>query len=208
MKKLTLAILVFQFLGCASDPSTNGSVPASQPRKVVESYPEKPVVKFEDNGDDTGFGDFALSIVAVSETDTAMVYKVLSTWETKNIGLLIEIPKKEGDKGFGHGIHLKRTGMESDNFVRFMASEYKLRADSVKHFADLTVDYVNMNSFARELGAKKYDTTLDEYKLFFQGPDTTDYAELYLNVDNRQKQIQFKEKDLEYRPTIIRLLQK
>jgi hypothetical protein len=89
-----------------------------------------------------------------------------------------------------------------------MAEEYKLKFDSSRHFRDNSLSYVNMNTFANTLGSSKIDTAFSEYKLFFQGLDSTDYAELYLNINNRDMQIQFKEKDQGYRPQLIKFLQK
>ena len=65
-----------------------------------------------------------------------------------------------------------------------------------------------MKYFASSLGANNNnDTTLIEYKLFFEAPNG-DNAELYLNISKSEKQIEFKEKDQEYRPLFIKFMRK
>lgn len=208
MKRPTLAFLILQILGCSNGTSSKGSASNNLAVRTTENYPEKPVLQYKDNGDDTGDGDFALSIVAISETDTSMIYKALSTWGNRNLGLLLDVPKKDGDKGFGQSLFLKSIGSESDNFLRFMADEYNQKIDSASHFKDISLSYVNLNTFAKSLGSDENDTSLIEYKLFFQGPNKDDYAELYLNINHREKIIEFKEKDQEYRPQLIKFLRK
>ena len=208
MKKLILAFLFLQILGCSNETSSKESATNNLTARPVENYPEKPIIKYNDNGDDTGDGDFAISIVAVTETDTSIIYKALSTWGIKNLGLLLAIPKKESDQGFGQSLLLKSIGPESDNFLRFMGEEYKQKPDPKSHFKDVSLSYVNMNTFAATLGAVKNDTTLSEYKLFFEGPGKDDYAELYLNINHRDKIIEFKENDQGYRPQLIKFLRK
>ncbi|MDO6434809.1 hypothetical protein Q4E93_29625 [Flavitalea sp. BT771] len=206
MKRLVFVVVVLQTLGCSNGSSLKEKNANNGALTTEETYPEKPVIKYKDNGDDTGDGDFALSIVEIAETDTTIIYKALSTSENGKLGLVLDIPKKDGEKGFGRSILIKSTGWESDNFIRFMAEEYNQKMDSSSHFIKtISVAYVNMHTFGKTLGAVyHYDSTIDEYKLFFEGPSKDDYAELYLNINKREKIIEFKEKDPEYRPQLIK----
>jgi hypothetical protein len=211
MKKLLLAVIIMQLLGCSNESSSERKSANSSNVTPMKTYPVKPVTRFEDNGDDTGWWDFGISIVSVSEGDSSTTYKLLSTWENgKNLGLLVEVPKKDGDMGYGKSLKLKSIGPESDNLIHFMAKLYSQKQDSSSRFAkEISVDYVNMNSFAKTLGSKnKNDTSVHEYKLFFQGTNKDDYAELYLNINDSAKRIDIKEKDQEYRPLIIKFLGK
>lgn len=209
MKKLVFIVIISEVLGCSNGSSLKEKNANNAAVSAAVSYPARPVIKYKDNGDDIGDGDFALSIVAISETDTTIIYKALSTSESGNLGLVLDIPKKDGEKGFGRSILLKSTGLESDNFIRFMAKEYNQKLDSSSHFnKNISVAYVNLNTFAGTSGANnQYDTAVNEYKLFFEGRGKDDYAELYLNINNREKQIEFKEKDQEYRPQLIKFFQ-
>jgi hypothetical protein len=206
MKKLVFIVVILPIIGCSSESSLKEKNATNAAVTAAETYPEKPVIKYKDNGDDTGDGDFALSIVAISETDTTITYKVLSSSESGNLGLALDIPKKDSERGFGRSIQLKSIGSESDNFIRFMAKGYNQKLDSSSHFnKNISAAYVNMNAFAETLGAdNQQDTAVKEYKLFFEGPNKDNYAELYLNINKREKQIEFKEKDQDYRPQLIK----
>ena len=211
MKKLLIAFAIAQVLGCSNESSSEREKAIDSTVNTMKTYPIKPVTKFVDNGDDTGWGDFGLSIVSVSESDSTTTYKLLSTWENgRNVGLQIEVPKKDGEKGFGHSLKFKSIGSASDNLISFMAKEYEQKLDSPSNFVpEISLDYVNMDTFGKTLGAKpENDATLHQYKLFFQGPNQNDYAELYLNINDSAKRIDIKEKDQEYRPLLIKFLQK
>src|SRR5580693_74633 len=104
MKKLVLGFIIWQILGCsdqtASKAKNSNNLTQVPPAIAKETYPEKPLTKYKDNGDDVGDGDFDLSIVAISETDSMIVYNTLSSWQNKNLGLMVEIPKNESEKGY------------------------------------------------------------------------------------------------------------
>jgi hypothetical protein len=53
-------------------------------------------------------------------------------------------------------------------------------------------------------GQDKESLTIDEYKLFFESKD--DEGELFLNINPMEKWIDLREKDPEYRKTIIKVL--
>jgi len=163
-----------------------------------------------DNGEEEGWGaDIKLSIVEKSENDTAKIYKAVSSYNGKELGLLISVPKrKEGDKGFGQGISLKSIGTQSDYLLRTLCQLYKQTVDTTATFAkDVNVTYVNLKEFAKAVaGQEGQYTAANEYKLFFEGKSDEDYAELYLNVNPTDNWIELREKDEEYRPIVLRFL--
>lgn len=72
----------------------------------------------------------------------------------------------------------------------------------------VSVTYVDLGEFAKSLGAKdggEYKTE-NQYKLFHEGNDEGEYAEIFLNINETEHWIELKEKDEEYRPVIIKLL--
>ena len=81
--------------------------------------------------------------------------------------------------------------------------------DTASKFVDfITIDCMNMGDYVDSLNKQSdgnYVTTA-QYKLFFQGKDEDDYAELFLDVNETNHLIELKEKDEEYRPAIIKLL--
>lgn len=206
MKKIIIIPFVLLF-GCSDSESSS-----DKEIKTVEtksSYPIKPLVI--DNGEEEGWGaDIRLSVINITEKDTALVYKVVSNYENKNIGFSVSVPKKkEGVKGFGSGITLKSIGEESDLFLWTLSKLYKQENDtSIKFTNSISVNYVNLNEFAKSLGANQIDVKeiANEYKLFFEAQNGEDYAELYLNINPNEPWIELKEKDEEYRPQIIKFL--
>lgn len=208
MPKIILILLVGLF-GC-SDNQTNPGKEIKTTNATNSAYPVKPLVI--NNGEEEGWGaDIRLSVINITENDTAKVYKAVSDYENKKIGLIVSVLKnKEGDKGFGKGLTLKSIGEESDYLLLTLLKLYKQKIDtSIKFINSVSVDYVNLNEFAKTLGADGSGPVVaNEYKLFFQGQSGEDYAELYLNINPDEHWIELREKDEEYRPLIIKFLKK
>lgn len=177
---------------------------------VIINYPKKPLVI--ENGEEDWAADVRLSITNISETNSATIYRVISTHDSKELGFLLSVPKaKAGNKGFGRGITLKTMGTQSDNLLQVLAKLYKVKIDSTLQFTSaITVNYVDLKEFAKSIGAKSggsYSLT-SEYKLFFEAKDDNENAELYLNINERDHWVELREKDEEYRPMVIRFLGK
>ena len=202
-----LTLLLFS----CTNSDKNQNLSSDQPKETDLTYPTKELII--DNGEEEGCGaDIRLSIASVAETDTSNLYTAISTYKDKKLGLPVSIPKqKEGDKGFARGIALKSIGVESDYFLQTLAKLYNQKADSsLKFTTSISVTYVNLDEFAKSLGATDGGDykTQNQYKLFYEGSGADDYAELYLNISPTEHWIELKEKDEEYRPTIIRFLKK
>ena len=210
MIKIILYGLTLFLFSCNNSDKTKNSSP-DLAKENNDSYPIKELVI--DNGEEEGWGaDIRLSIVSVAETDTSKLYTAISTYQGTKLGLLVSIPKqKEGGKGFASGIVLKSIGTESDNLIQTLAKLYKQKSDSSLKFTNsISVTYVNLDEFAKSLGAEdggEYKTQ-NQYKLFYEGLNEEDYAELYLNIDPTEHWIELREKDEEYRPVIIKFLKK
>jgi hypothetical protein len=178
-------------------------------QKKSQVFPIKELIV--DNGEEDGWGaDIRLSIVSIAETDTSKLFTAISTYQDKKLGLLVSVPKKkEGEKGFASGISLKSIGTESDNLLQTLTMLYKQKADSTLKFINsVSVTYVNLDEFSKSLGLQdggEYKTQ-NQYKLFFEGSNEEEYAELYLNISPTEHWIELLEKDEEYRPIIIKFL--
>jgi hypothetical protein len=196
MKKLFIIFLLYVQVGCSPDGNSNSI-----------NFPIKPLMICPDKNDCTG-ADIRLSIVHISENDTFKVYKVISSYHNNNLGLLICVPKaKENNQGFGKNIILKSVGKESDELLSLIGTLYGEKPILKSKFAPFVkADYVNLGIFAKAVagGQDKESLTVDEYKLFFESKD--DEAELFLNINPTEKWIDLREKDPEYRKTIIKIL--
>lgn len=209
MRNFRLFFFVTLLFGCTSSGNSRDSEVAA-PDVPENSLPAQPLQI--DAGEDEGWGgDIRLSVVEQSENDTVHIYKALSTYQGKELGLLVTIPKrKEGSKGFGQGITFASIGASSDYLLQILAKLYKQPIDSTATFIkDIQVNYVNLQAFAESVSGQEGSgdyTVASEYKLFFEGSGEEDYAELYLNIDPLHHWIELREKDEEYRPVLLRLL--
>jgi len=202
-------LFLFLFSCNNSDKTQNSSVDPSP--NSSDTFPTKELIV--DSGEEEGWGaDIRLSIVSFAETDSSKSYTAISTYQDKKLGLIVSIPKKkEGDKGFASGISLRSIGTESDNLLHTLAILYKQKTDSSLKFTNsISVAYVNLDEFAESLGAQDGGDykTQKQYKLFYEGGSEDEYAELYLNISPTEHWIELREKDEEYRPTIIKFLKK
>jgi len=178
-------------------------------KKVETNFPVKPLSIPGDNGDDWGDGDFAISITNISKNDTCIIYKAVSNYKNEDLGLSISIPiSQSGNKGFGDGIVLKSIGRQSDRLLALLATLYKQRLPPNSKFINsISLSYVDLSQFEKSVAGSVPKTGSGEmdYKLFFQTKD--DEAELYLNIKPKEQLVEIKEKDQEYRPTIIQMLE-
>jgi hypothetical protein len=157
-------------------------------------------------------GDIRLSLVSMAETDTSKLYTAMSTYHDKKLGLLISFPKpKAGNPGFVNELTFKSIGPESDYLIQVLEKLYKQKPSlNLKFTNSIAMTYVDLGDYGKSLGAQDgggYET-YNQYKLFYEGEEEEDYAELYLNINASERWIELKEKDEEYRPTIIKVLAK
>jgi len=196
-KLFFLLLLLSTAIGCTQNKSS----------QAATNFPIKQLIIPGDNGDDWGDGDFVLSITNISENETGKVYKAVSSYKNEELGLLIIVPKSKSEKnGFGNNIILKSIGKPSDKLLALMAQLYKqtLSPDS-KFVSSISTEYVDLKEFAKSLGdTNNKESDTKEYKLFFTNKN--DEAELYLNIKPNDRIVEVKEKDQEYRPTIIQML--
>ena len=203
MQRVFKNFLFLFFLLAAISCSQNTS------RKAETNFPVKPLSIPGDNGDDWGDGDFAISITNISKNDTCVIYKAVSSYKNEDLGLLIAVPNSpNGSKGFGDGIILKSIGKPSDRLLALLATLYKQKLPANSKFIDsVSLAYVDLNQFGKSLVSTdpNNDPDVKEYKLFFQSKD--EEAELYLNIKPKKQLVEIKEKDEEYRPAIIQMLE-
>ena len=198
MQKTSFSVLLLTILSCSTNQNkaeTNNGDADSR------NFPIRPlIIESEDEG---WGGDIKLSYTKSLTTDNTVSYEVNSTYKSKEIGFEVSVPKGSGK------LTIKRMGLASDNFLHLLADIYKQKTDTASKFVDfITIDCMNMGDYVDSLNKQSdgnYVTTA-QYKLFFQGKNEDDYAELFLDVNETNHLIELKEKDEEYRPAIIKLL--
>ena len=209
MKGLYIAVLTITFLSCNNSNNSKAITNSDTTRtEKKDTFSVKEL--FVDKGEEEGWGaDIKLSVVEKSENDTASIYKAVSSYNGQELGLLVFVPKrKEGDKGFGHGISLKSIGSQSNYLLQTLSQLYEQPFDKTAIFVkSIDVTYVNLKEFAKAVaGQEGQYTAANEYKLFFEGKSEEDYAELYLNINPTDNWLEIREKDEEYRPIVLRFL--
>ena len=202
MHKHSIFILFLTFLSCSTNDNKHQATSADTNR--AENFQTQPaIIETEDEG---WGGDIKLSYINASITDKAVIYKINSSYDNQNLGFEISVPKNELAT-----MTIKSTGKNSDSFLHFLEKIYKQNTNTSAKFIDtITADCMNMGDYVDSLNKQSNGSyvTIAQYKLFFHGKNEDDYAELYLNVNDIEHQIEIKEKDEEYRPTIIKLLTK
>ena len=171
---------------------------------IKETFPAKELLI--DKGNEQGSGaNIRLSFTESSPRDIGVLYKINSTYKNKVIGFEILVPNPGLSK-----LIIKSTGVSSDNFIHVFSKLYKQQIDTSAKLTDIiTVDCMNMGDYIDSLNKQSdgnYTSTKSQYKLFFQGKEENDYAELYLDVNEKEHWIELGEKDEEYRPILIKLL--
>jgi hypothetical protein len=157
---------------------------------------------------DQGFVDLDLKITKTSKTPDGAIYFVAQGKIKKQIvGFIFAIAPewKKGEQA-GDGFsplwgytQIQTIGEESDRFISELSTLYKIKNTGAKNMAkQINFPAVALAGNPVEALAKPV-----KFKLFFQGKSEADYAEVYLNIDPKNKKIEFHEKDPEYRQQLI-----
>ncbi len=207
MKKLSILAILILSLGCSTNQSNN--VKKASNTTTTLTYPIQPL--FIDNGDEEGFGaDIRLSVTEITSTDSFTTYRAISSYEGKNVGVEFILPEKPVNKNLPTQIlEIKTSGETSDNLLMLLSTLYKLKVDPTKHFIiSAELAFVDLNEFAKAKFGKDAirNTEAKEMKLFFETEDPDDYAELYVNINDKEHWLELREKDEGYRGQVIKFL--
>ena len=208
MKKFSILPILILSLGCSTDQTNT----AGKIKKITTTvtYPIQPLLI--DNGDEEGWGaDIRLSLAEITSTDSFTTYKAISSHEEKNVGLDFILPNnKPGIENSPTQILIIKTcGESSDNLLMLLSKLYKLKIDTAKHFISWAkTAFVDLNEFAKAKFGKDAvpHTDVKEMKLFFESEDPDDYAELYVNINDKEHWLELREKDEGYRQQVIKFL--
>jgi hypothetical protein len=204
---MTKPLLIFVLgisIGCTSNTSKTGE--GTKDSVVTVISPIKPLHILTEEEEEGEGADLRLSITGFFKKDSISHYLISSTYNGKELGFEIAAPTNMSMKGT---LDFKSTGQNSDEFLHVLSGLYESKSDSLKKFTEsYKVTYIDLNEFAKaKLGAEISDTTgVKELKLFFETGDENNYAELYLNINEKSYWVEVVEKDAEYREAILRFL--
>jgi hypothetical protein len=181
--KLVLFMGLFSFL----QSLLGASAAPTAPKQAEEPWHDFTVsiTSYETNAD----GSQVLEL-SMKENGKSLRYKAVlsATWRNKKMGPL--------DAHVGT-VEFVSLGSDSDTFARFIDETYGTkqgiqRARAKSSFSAITL---GGNPKALEDGPVKI-------KLFFEPDDEKQYAELYFNIDLKNKKAEINEKDPDYRTNV------
>jgi hypothetical protein len=177
------------------------SNPESSNKKTTETFPAKDLIIY--NEDEGWGGDIRLSITEIKRTDTSVNYIVNSLYDKNNIGFQISIPEEKNKRQM---ITFKSVGNISNNFILALAKIYKEQSDTSLHFVNTKqAAFVDLNEFAKkQFGQEPGNKNRKDLKVFFESENPDDYAEFYLNINESEQWIEFREKEDSYRKQVIK----
>ena len=153
-----------------------------------------------------GSNHISLHISKADRSLTGSVrYTILSTYENKPAGFILLKKNNEKNSMFvPKGIQFLSMGDTSNNFLNALSKIYNL-PQQPRVFADsLTITFADL---AAGVDLKKEGNWVAaQLKLFFETKD--DNPELYLDIDEKDSNISFSEKDSAYRAGIVEALSK
>jgi len=208
MKKFSILPILILSIGCSTDQTNT----AGKIKKISTTftYPIQPLLI--DNGEEEGWGaDIRLSLKEITLTDSFVTYEAVSSHEGKNVGIEFILPtnKPGNEKSPTQILTIKACGESSDNLLMLLSKLYKLKVDTAKHFiSSAKLAFVDLNEFAKAKFGKDAVSHTDakEMKLFFETEDPDDYAELYVNINDKEHWLELREKDEGYRKQVIKFL--
>lgn len=207
MKKISIFLLPILSLGCSADQSGNSK---EADVATTINYPAQPLSILGDDDESRG-ADIRLSIIEITSIDSSRIYKAMSFYEGRNVGFEMILPyKKKGAESRPTQImEIKTSGGGSDDLLMLLSKLYNLKVDTTRHFiTSVKPAFVDLNEFARDKFGKEAIPESDEkdMKLFFETENPDDYAELYVNINDKAHWLEIREKDEGYRKQVIKFL--
>lgn len=160
-----------------------------------------------------GWSDIFLKITDDKKTDSSHIYTLKGIYKTKKVGLQIEVSSKIG-AGIGNGningetgfvtdaVQFYSTGNESDELIKALAELYDNPTNKGFTKRKISTTVFSLNEKNVNLDKEDYY----KLKVFFEEENGNLYAEVFLNINTKDLEIEINEKDEEYRETIINIL--
>jgi len=212
MRKAIIIITTIVSIGCNSPTDKEKELTKRADVAKTEDS-SSPVTEMSiGDQDDEGWGaDIRLSIGEIIRSDTSVVYKVKSLYKMKSIGFDLSLPtaKPQNENALAQILTIKSSGEISDNFLKVLSELYKQEIDSTKRFIkSARIAFIDLNEFSkRQFGKEPVNKSeAKEIKIFFEGNTSDYYAELYLNINEKEHWLELKEKDESYRDQVIKFL--
>jgi hypothetical protein len=198
-----LAAIVLVAFGCArkETATTTQAPPPSAPAAKDVAIAASGEGEFCDltftitNDEKTAAGRRLVATSTIGGRTVAFAVQLGKDWPGSKTGEGIEMAIRSGE------VRLVRIGAESDSFVQVLDKSYGAKVGATKMKPETRFEGISLEGNPANL-----EDGPARIKLFHDINDGPNYAELYLNIDMKQKSLELAEKDQEYRPMIVRAL--
>lgn len=180
-------------------------------RQKDAQKPIPPLSEINSNTSGPDFMDITLVMSNDQKTDSSHIYSAQGLHNGVQVGFIIEIKSNIpagisgnddiSQSGFSqNAVSFRSSGKESDDFIKALAELYKIPFPD--HFTNKPMSFTvfSLNDKIADLDKN------GKYKLKVFMDDDDIYGEIFLNIDTDKRLIELNEKDIEYRPAIIRFL--
>ena len=150
-------------------------------------------------------GNFKINIVEIRTEDSMKIYKLCSIDNGLQVGFELQMPNQTNS--FESCIEFKSLGEISNNFLKSLYKIYGLKESENFKFVNRHVfNYAGLNDIPYKGNGQKRIKEINYIKVFFEESGLNEYAELYLNIDEKNRVIEVEEKDFIYRPYVAMFL--
>lgn len=193
-KQLAYLLSVALLLCCTHVQKKSGDAP-----EVSEQLSE---IKVNNNNESWG-GDISMNIKSIEKINPELSkYIIISSYKNAPAGFMMLIRKPRDKKQFiSDGIVFKPLGGDTSNlFLKALSEIYNIKSTINPVFKDsIVVTYYDLAGSVDTNNPSNWVAA--QMKLFF--PSDEDTPELFLNIDEKNRVIEFPEKDSSYRAGII-----
>lgn len=166
----------------------------------------KPVVKPTEivSKSEAGYCDLRFRIgEVITAKDGSMAVVAVGLHNKQPVSFEIHLPSCPPSKSkFQNAtIKLSSRGPESDTFARALAALYKTKAHPKKMKPSTTFTAITLEGDL----SKPHDRTVN-LKLFYDDDNENHYAEVFLNLNLRADEVELREKDPQYRTSLVNAL--
>ncbi|MDF2515645.1 MAG: hypothetical protein K0R59_941 [Sphingobacterium sp.] len=166
-----------------------------------------------DVSEDQDFVDLQLTITKNwNDENLNHIIQAKGLWGKETVGIELSfrrdmklgIVNTEVDKKrfYREGVNFYSIGELSDNFTKAVSTLFKTEASSFK-----MLDTISSTAFVLSGQPEYFDEEYIKTKIFFDDTNEKDrYAEWYVNIDLKNRILELREKDQEYRKNIINVL--
>lgn len=153
--------------------------------------------------EDHGFIDIDLPITAMSDNDGLVKITSRGSVDGTEVGFEVDFASKGGSgvrSNLPVGVaRIRSIGVPSDHFVMLLAQRYRLPMPAPRMVSSIDASMVGLEGDPQHVLDR---TTKMKFFFFDSGPEER-YAEVFINVDAKNRILEFHEKDEDYRKPLL-----